>query len=194
MAIITKSQLLEDALQRSKPYGLRGVVNEERLFSRISSTTSVFLSHSHQNKNEIKNAKAILETHGVNVYVDWMDKTMPEATNEDTALQIKNKIAINEKFIFLGTNEAVASKWCNWEIGIGDIKKLSSDQMAIFGLADNKGDWKGNEYLSIYPTIEKLENSTNNHGKRIPNGYYVMYPSKTSSRVYKPLKEWLNKK
>lgn len=46
---------------------------------------------------------------------------MPEKTSGLTATKIKYQIYKNDKFILLATDNAIASKWCNWEVGIGDI-------------------------------------------------------------------------
>lgn len=192
MAIITESQFRSVASQKSGYRGLNGYVNESRTFSKSTATTSIFLSHSHQDKDKIEQAKIFFENLGIRIYVDWMDTTMPEKTNGTTAVRIKSKIQENEKFILLATNRAVNSKWCNWEVGVGDIYKLSKNNIAILGLADNNGHWTGNEYLQIYPSIEYLDgNSRNNAGGYIPQGYYVLYPSQNGSRSYKTLEEWL---
>jgi hypothetical protein len=192
MAIITESQFRNTASQKSGSQGLRGYVNETRYFSKSSSTTSIFLSHSHQDKAKIEQAKIFFENLGISIYVDWMDTTMPESTNGSTAIRIKSKIRENEKFILLATNRAVNSKWCNWEVGIGDIYKLANDNIAVLGLADNNGHWTGNEYLQIYPSIEYLDgNSRNNAGGFISQGYYVLYPSEDRSRKFKTLERWL---
>ncbi len=192
MPIITESQFRNIANQKSSS-GLSGYVNETRTFSKSTSTTSIFLSHSHQDKAKIEQAKIFFENLGISIYVDWMDSTMPEKTNGTTAIRIKSKIRENEKFVLLATNRAVNSKWCNWEVGIGDIYKLPNDNIAILGLADNNGHWAGNEYLQIYPSIEYQNgNSRNNAGGIIPEGYYVLYPPQNDgSRTFKTLEQWL---
>jgi hypothetical protein len=53
--------------------------------------------------------------------------------------------------------------------------------MALLPLADNSGTWNGNEYLQVYPRIEK--SSTNN------DDYYVWYPDGT----LEALTTWLRK-
>ena len=192
MAIITESEFRNLASQYSGYVGLKGYVNESRTFSKSTSVTSIFLSHSHQDKDKVEQAKIFFEHLGISIYVDWMDETMPERTDGVTAKKIKSKIIENEKFVLLATNRAVSSKWCNWEVGIGDTYKLSKDNIAILGLADNNRHWTGNEYLQIYPSIE-YQNGTskNNLGTYIPKGYYILYPSIDGSRRFKTLEEWL---
>lgn len=192
MAILTESEFRSIAREKAGYTGLNGYVNESRAFSKSSSTTSIFLSHSHQDKDKVEQAKIFFENLGMRIYVDWMDDAMPLKTNGVTANNIKLKIIENKKFILLATNKAISSKWCNWEVGIGDTYKLSRDNIAILGLADNNKHWIGNEYLQIYPSIEYLNGTTkNNLGTYIPRGYYVLYPSIDGSRKFKTLEEWL---
>ncbi|KAB0517168.1 hypothetical protein F7R20_31415, partial [Pseudomonas brassicacearum subsp. brassicacearum] len=120
------------------------------------------------------------ENLGMSIYVDWADETMPEQTNGITATKIKNQIVcLNDKFILLATNEALASRWCNWEIGIADPFKLHKDKIALLPLIDSPSSWNGNEYLQIYPYIKE---SVNTAGE-----YYLWYPNGDC----KNLKTWL---
>ncbi|MBE7646731.1 TIR domain-containing protein [Tenacibaculum finnmarkense genomovar ulcerans] len=193
--MITESEFRNIASQKTRTGGLRGYVNETRTFSKTTSITSIFLSHSHKDKNKVEQAKIFFENLGISIYVDWMDSTMPESTSGITATRIKSKIKENEKFVLLATNLAVNSKWCNWEVGVGDIYKLSTDNIAILGLADNNRLWNGNEYLQIYPSIEyENGNNKNNLDNYIPKGYYVLYPPNSNgSRKYITLEKWLKK-
>jgi hypothetical protein len=195
MSIFTEQEFRNIASQKAGNIGLKGIVNETRTFSKSVSTTSLFLSHSHHDKSKIEQAKIFFENLGISIYVDWADKTMPESTNGITAQKIKNQIISgNDKFVLLATNNAVVSKWCNWEVGIADPFKLSKDKIAILPLADNNRYWTGNEYLQIYPSIEYVnENNRNNLGLIIPHGYYVKYPSIDGSRRYESLETWLRK-
>lgn len=93
---------------------------------------SIFLSHSHHDAELVKKIVLILKQIGVEVYVDWMDDSMPVSTCGITATKIKQKIKQNHKFIFLATNISIDSKWCNWEIGYGDADKYQDDDIAVF--------------------------------------------------------------
>ncbi len=122
---------------------------------------------------------------GIRVYVDWMDEEMPAITSGTTATKIKEKIKNNQKFILLATNQAINSKWCNWELGLGDAEKYLWG-IALFPIAENSGDWKGNEYLQIYPRIERVKRSI--HGNDYD--WFVIYPDKTKVT----LEAWLKHK
>jgi hypothetical protein len=184
MSIITKQSFISQARLQSNNLSfksiLEGALNEDRLEQSVS----VFLSHSHLDKDMIEAGIVYFKGISVSMYVDWEDDSMPNSTSGITAARIKQKIRINDKFILLATNNAVASKWCNWELGIGDIRKLKNDNLAIIPLADNDGKWAGNEYLQMYPRIEEA-NNIENKGK-----YKVVYPD---GRPMIWLKKWLMK-
>ena len=171
MAIFTRSQFSVVAKSKAGIKGVQSIVNESKLFSRTSQVTSLFLSHCHTDIDLVEEAITFFRNLGISIYVDRADKTMPEKTNGETAIKIKSKIIQNDKFVLLATNSAVASKWCNWEVGIGDTYKFVNKKIALLPLADNSGNWNGNEYLQIYPRIER--------GNSNPNEYYIWYPDNT---------------
>lgn len=120
--------------------------------SRYDQVT-VFLSHKHDETKELGQIVKLLKTIGVNVYVDWLDEGMPRYTSGITAVKIKEKITKCQKFILVATEAAISSKWCNWELGLGDAKKYPQN-IAIIPISDNRNTaWSGNEYLHIYPII-----------------------------------------
>ncbi len=118
--------------------------------------TTVFISHKHDDLDDLKGVLGFLQQqYGVRVYIDSRDPSMPEKTNPETATNIKKRIKQCDKFILLATNAAVESKWCNWELGYGDAQKYD-EHIALFplkprGASDTQ--YKGSEYLDIYPAI-----------------------------------------
>jgi len=183
MAILTRNELRNKAIGQVGIGGLKGRIEKGHKYSKFQSKTSIFLSHSHKDKDVVEQAKIFFENLGIKIYVDWQDDTMPQTTSGITAQKIKSKIISNDKFVFLATNNAVVSRWCNWEVGIGDTYKFSKDKIVVFGLADNNRTWHGNEYLQIYPRIE--ENPTRDG----EINYFVWYPDNS----YTTLFDWLNK-
>jgi hypothetical protein len=156
--ILTKTALgrvSEQFIRNRTITAMNEAVGQVKRASRVGEIT-VFLSHKHDEAKELKDAIALLHSLGVSVYVDWMDDGMPSVTSGKTAERIKQKIQTNKKFILLATDAAVASKWCNWELGYGDAHKYLKD-IALLPVAENDGTWKGSEYLQIYPAIE-IEN------------------------------------
>jgi len=145
---------------------------------------TIFLSHKHDERTELEAAISFLKQFGVDVYIDWMDEEMPKYTSGKTANRIKNKIKENDKFILLATDSAVASKWCNWELGYGDAQKYINN-IAILPVKSDYGQYNGSEYLQIYPYIDKKKSSYSS------NTYFVVvFPDGNEKR----LEEWLNNK
>ncbi len=150
-----------------------------------SHITSIFLSHSHVDADIIFPIVVFLHGYGIDVYVDWMDKTLDEVPNAETACKLKQKIKENSKFIFLATNDSLSSKWCNWEIGYGDSFKYI-DNIAIFPLLRYNEMWKGQEYLEIYPIIKLKYDNGNLKGL---DDFYIEYP--TGEKI--SLKDWIKR-
>ena len=170
MAILTKSKLSRIADSKAGYTQKSVILNKARSFSNKSSAkTSIFLSHSHHDSSYVENIVVLLSKIGVDVYVDWMDDNMPKETSGKTAALLKQKIKENDKFIFLATNNSIDSKWCNWEIGFGDAYKYIN-KIALFPLKDDYTDWKGNEYLQIYPYIMESDYTTDSYKVVFPDG------------------------
>jgi hypothetical protein len=184
MPIFTREQFRNVASARAGNKTFSQILLESKNETRENKTTSVFLSHSHTDKDLVEEAVAFFKGQNINIYVDWMDETMPEKTNGMTARRIKQRIINDDKFVLLATNNAVSSKWCNWELGIGDSYKAPNDKLLILPLADNKGNWTGDEYIQIYPWVEPITTNTNNYYDNI---FRVYYPNGT----YKSLHDWL---
>lgn len=187
----------------NKIVNLNESLRETRFFnkSNYDIQPTVFVSHKHsdiEDKEELKGIMEILENLGAKIYIDSMDNKMPEQTCGDTAVRIKEVIKYCNKFILIATEKAIESFWCNWELGIGDTHKYIN-HIAIIPIKE-KGEYdfqfKGNEYLQIYPSID-FEDGTNRYRtskELIPKGYYVCIPTnKEGFRIITPLKQWLKK-
>ncbi len=176
---------------------IKDSLNETKMFSSrsaYSSKPTLFLSHKHDDLDDASGVIGELESQGAKVYIDSMDNKMPEQTSGETALRIKDVIKYCKKFILLATDSAIESYWCNWELGIGDTYKYI-DHIAILPIKE-KGtydhNYKGNEYLQIYPCISYNKAFTNIHGHYFKEGYYVEKPiDKNGVRYITELSEWL---
>jgi len=179
-------------------------LNKTKNFSSINAydtKITVFLSHNHKDLEELEEATGVielLEDLGVKVYIDSMDNKMPEQTSGETASRIKDVIKYCNKFILLATEKAIESYWCNWELGIGDVHKFERN-IAILPVKEkgqNNHQYKGNEYLQIYPHIDYEDGTSRcNTGEIIPKGYYVAKPrNKEGVKIITPLKTWLNQR
>jgi len=115
---------------------------------------TVFLSHSHKDKELVEGFIQVLAERGISVYVDWNDTEMPRITNGETARKIKEKIKELDLFMLLATENALSSRWCPWELGVADSSK-DWNKILIIPVADKSGKFKGNEYLRIYRHLDK---------------------------------------
>ena len=171
MGLITKSRLKEltETQVEYKSFSWR-ITEAKNVRASVGSKTA-FLSHCHDDKDEVHQAVVLLrDKGGVNVYIDWLDPSMPATTNAETAGKIKSRIIACKKFILLATNNAISSKWCNWELGYGDAMKNLSN-VALFVLSENSGVWYGSEYLRLYPRIEE--------SNFVPGHFKVIFPNGT---------------
>lgn len=115
---------------------------------------------------------------------------MQHPTDRRTAETLKEKIKRYDKFVFIASDAAINSKWCNWEIGYGDAQKYEQDKIAIFPIKQDDREWSGNEYLQLYPSIEYFDRtSIYTSGRTIPEGFYVYFPSKGTIT---PLEYWIS--
>jgi predicted peroxiredoxin len=173
-------------------------LSETRTFSFKNQTQykpTVFLCHKHSDLEDLQGVMGMLKENGAKIYIDSMDNKMPDQTSGETAQRIKDVIKYCKKFILLATEKAIESYWCNWELGIGDTHRFI-ENIAILPVKE-KGtsdyDYKGNEYLQIYPRIDFYEKSFYNiWGEHIEAGYYVKKPeNKEGEIIITPLKDWL---
>ena len=147
---------------------LRAVAKEEtRYFNSISeeilteskiSTTrfDIFLSHSFLDKEIIKGIFITLSKRGYRVYVDWIVDPHLNRSDVDkkTADLIRKRMKQSKSLIYATSVNANVSKWMPWEIGFMD--GYTPHRCAILPVSQvQKEDYKGKEYLSLYPYLKK---------------------------------------
>lgn len=191
MSFISESQL-SSYRRGTRMFSADDIINLNESYYRTR--PMVFLSHKHDEQETLQDVVAFLKEEGVNVYVDWMDPSMPAYTNAETAHKLKQKIELADKFILVATPNAINSKWCNWELGLGDAAKYK-EHIALLPINRTYENFRGAEYLKIYPYIE-YEDGTNKdrNGYYIIKGYYVKYRLNNGDIRLKPLKDWLKSK
>ena len=189
MAIITETQIKN---QRRSAKTYMSLNESLRSFKSESSylKTKIFLSQKHDEKEFLESAISLLKTYGVDVYFDWLDDGMPKTTSGQTAAIIKEKIKENHKFILLATEGAINSKWCNWELGLGDAAKYI-DNIALLPIKRDYSDFSGSESIQIYPYIFNVASSQFLKGAYRSQGTYVVYPSVNGNDRVIPIAQWL---
>lgn len=189
MSYLKESQL-KGKSRASKAYmslneSLRNFRNESSSYK-----TKIFLSHKHDETELLEGSISFLKSLGVDVYVDWLDDGMPKSTSGQTAVRIKEKIKENQKFILLASEGAINSKWCNWELGLGDAAKYI-DHIAIFPIEKDFSSFSGSEYLEIYPYIYNMDSLEYFRGEYRSPGTYVVFPSLNGNSKVVPIAQWL---
>lgn len=187
--------ITDHLLRNTVGSSLRNETRSELRFFSDAGKATVFLSHKHDDFDNLNLVVRLLRKLNTTVYVDWMDKTMPKVTSGETAIELKKKIKDLDKFILVASDEAIASKWCNWELGLGDAAKFDKHKIAIFPIQKAGATWTGSEYLEIYPTI--VYNNRANltswglSDELIPSGFYYQYKGSDGYYYLIPLDIWL---
>lgn len=193
MSFVSESQL-SNYRSRTKLFSADNIVNLNESHCRGRTRPMVFLSHKHDEQEILQGVVAFLKEEGVDVYVDWMDSSMPAYTNAETAHSLKQKIEIADKFILVATQNAINSKWCNWELGLGDAAKYKK-HIVLLPIDKTYETFKGAEYLAIYPYIDYEDgNNKDTKGRYIREGYYVKYRLDNGNKLLIPFKRWLKDK
>ena len=125
----------------------------------------IFLSHSYADRNIIPNLKKALELMGYKVYVDWINDRLLSRENvtKETAEILQKRMKQSKSLFFATSENSPSSKWMPWELGYFD--GYNSEKLGILVIRNKSNEiYKGQEYLDLYPTIEKgnLDPTLNN--------------------------------
>jgi len=151
MAYLTESRLRE-AYRRSS----QSIESMHKSFSAgRKPDATVFLSHSHLDRDLIIGFIQEMKEIGLYVYVDWNDGSMPDHTNRETADKIKKRIIKTDLFMVFATENAMKSRWVPWEIGVADQAK--PEKIFVIPVSKDGYGFSGNEYLQLYKRVEIAE-------------------------------------
>lgn len=183
MAFITEADVTRVNLSRGE---------KARLIesSPSQATIDAFLSHSHHDRDMVMMfIDFMARVLNVSIYVDWADTAMPRVTSGITADQIKSQIEQHPLFFVFGTDRAFGSRWVPWEVGIADAKKTRS-HILIWPVTNSQpGTYLGNEYLSVYPYVDKPYTSSQNLQVVTPGGSPMPLATWIESHVLR-LRNW----
>lgn len=155
MGFFTKNEL-RDPYFNSKTLNesLRKSITSEYLNSK---EFDIFLSHSIKDSEYISKLKQELEENfGYSVYVDWMEDSKLDRNSVDkkTAAILQKRMQQSKCLFFITSENSSNSKWMPWELGYFD--GLKPKKVAILPITDySSSDFKGQEYLGLYPVIDK---------------------------------------
>jgi hypothetical protein len=166
--------LTEARARSAAPYQVRSLVLDELRKSAatsLSTTFDVFLSHSFLDAEVILGVKSLLEAEGLKVYVDWIEDAQVDRSRvtPKTADLLRTRMRHSESLIFATSATSSESKWMPWELGYFDGYKPGF--VAILPLVQSAlADFKGQEYLGLYPYVEDINWDTGRKGFGISTG------------------------
>lgn len=133
------------------------VLNEEVASVRTTDRFDIFLSHCLNDAAAIRGVKAMLEEQGRSVYVDWInDKQLDRGqVTPTTADVLRQRMRACDALYFATSQSSPDSKWMPWELGYFD--GLRQGRIAILPLVTGQGSFQGQEYLGLYPVVERLK-------------------------------------
>jgi hypothetical protein len=162
MAYYTRAEMRAE-YERS-PFYRQGRTPDQSLqeaISRRQTRTSweVFLSHAALDKDIVLGIRQKLADEGRSAYVDWIDDPQLDRSNVTvtTANVLRLRMQACRSMIYALSPNASLSKWMPWELGFFDGNKQG--QIAVMPIVDSQSDFKGQEYLGLYPSAEKVASS-----------------------------------
>lgn len=152
---------IEDALTAAKSYtsptrNAKMLLNEAKRDFSTTKQYDIFLSHAYLDAELVLGIKSLLEKKGYRVYVDWIEDTQLDRNNitKETAETIRNRMKQCKMLFYVTSQNAGHSKWMPWELGYFDGSK--PNKVWILPLLEHSWQtFKGQEYLSLYPVINK---------------------------------------
>ncbi|GAB4348214.1 MAG: hypothetical protein Kow0073_00810 [Immundisolibacter sp.] len=159
MAYITKDEARQAARSRlQKSYGSSAtqILREEVRASASAESFDVFLSHSSEDAEIVLGVREILVGLGLKVYIDWIDDPQLDRGNvtAENADILRRRMRASKSLVYLTTKGSSTSRWMPWELGYFD--GLRAGFIGILPVVDAGGTFSGQEYLGLYPLIERL--------------------------------------
>ena len=133
------------------------VLGEQARAFDAASGYDIFLSHSFDDAELIYGVKRMIENLNLSVYVDWID----DPSLDRNRVTVKSAAALRERMkacsslVYAHSANSSSSVWMPWELGFFDGMKPR--QVWILPLvATYDSEFKDQEYLGLYPAVEKL--------------------------------------
>lgn len=183
MAQYTESYLREKARRINR------VLNEStdfslKEFAKFDSTKQydIFLSHSIKDKEVIQGLAQELKDAGFTVYLDWVVDPLLDRSNvtKATAALLQTRMKSSSSLIFAYSNNSPSSKWMPWELGYFDGIKNRVAVVQIIPTVDEGKKFPGQEYLELYPYLDRTSLDLNKSQTIWVNdrtGKYINYRS-----------------
>jgi hypothetical protein len=117
----------------------------------------IFLSHSYDDGELILGVKKLIEGLGLTVYVDWIDDAKLDRSKVTikTAAVLRARMRSCSSLVYAHSSSSGDSVWMPWELGYFDAFK-SGFVWILPLVSEADSEFKGQEYLGLYPTVDKL--------------------------------------
>lgn len=140
-----------------REFAARTLLNEKRAVTSAQ-TFDIFLSHSSEDAILIKALRDELADAGYSVYVDWIDDPQLDRSQVSaaTAAVLRERMRQCRSLLFATSSAARKSVWMPWELGYMDAH--AKTRVAIVPIvpdAQAGNEFKGQEYLGLYPYFDK---------------------------------------
>lgn len=155
MAYLTEAAVLKRAAQ-ARTSLRKSVMKVLAEASAFGTKFDVFLSHSSNESEELLlGTKMILEDQGLTVYVDrYGDPQLsPDAVTSVTAEILRTRMRNSKALLYLYSRHSTISRWMPWELGFFD--GLNGRVGIIPVTRNQESEFRGEEYLSLYPYIDQ---------------------------------------
>lgn len=160
MPLFNKQELSEIWKGRSVKFSYKSsdvVLRELSNSFKETNTYDIFLSHSYKDKSIIIGLYEFIQDLGYSVYVDWIDDAQLDRVNvtKETANLLKTRMKRSRSLFFVTSINSPLSKWMPWELGYFDGFNSKAAILPILEEKSSIDDYKGQEYLGIYPYVTK---------------------------------------
>ncbi len=152
MALFTKNDLARVVIRKN-------ILEKASLEFSKEKTYDIFISHSYSDIDEILRLKQLIENMHFTTYVDWIEDKQMDRTkvNKETADILKIRMRQCKSLFFVTSVNSPNSKWMPWELGYFDAFQQKVAILPIVVEVTSSDDYKGQEYLGLYPYVTKDE-------------------------------------
>lgn len=161
MSLLTTSSVRQRAKYAASTNFSAGRILAEKMEKQsLVQSFDIFLSHAFDDRELILGVALVLEDLGHAVYLDWRDDpTLDRRTvNAATAETLRARMKQSRCLLYATSENSSNSKWMPWELGYKDGE---SSRCAILPIqATVQRDFKGQEYLGIYPYITQEKDTS----------------------------------
>lgn len=126
-------------------------------FSETRHRYDIFISHSYNDKEDVRLLYNMFKSLGLNPYIDWIDDRLDsfeerKPGDPETAKTLKDRMQQSSCMLYVASSNADHSLWMPWEFGYCDGIKKS---IAIFPFLPNRSSrFDDCGYLKMYPKVE----------------------------------------